>query len=156
MDNVAPLMESDDQLIMNELIREINNTCHVKIRGFSDLCDSYIKGAGSIIAKHINCFHSHLIRSALVFHLVGSKKHECGRVNGCEQIIWNLYNEYRNSVTFVDNSIMMEYTSLDFVISEVLSRLNINSLEELKTIEPEAYAFIVSLEHGSNELEVVP
>ena len=55
------LMESDDQLIMNELIREINNTCHVKIRGFSDLCDSYIKGAGSIIAKHINCFHSHLI-----------------------------------------------------------------------------------------------
>ena len=80
--NVAPLMESDDQLIMNELICEINNTCHVKIRGFSDLCDSYIKGAGSIIAKHINCFHSHLIRSALVFHLVGSKKHECGRVNG--------------------------------------------------------------------------
>ena len=54
LDNVAPLMESDDQLIMNELIREINNTCHVKIRGFSDLCDSYIKGAGSIIAKHIN------------------------------------------------------------------------------------------------------
>lgn len=48
------------------------------------------------------------------------------------------------------------YTSLDFVISEVLSRLNINSLEELKTIEPEAYAFIVSLENGSNELEVVP
>lgn len=45
LDNVAPLMESDDQLIMNELIREINNTCHVKIRGFSDLCDSYIKGA---------------------------------------------------------------------------------------------------------------
>lgn len=40
LDNVAPLMESDDQLIMNELIREINNTCHVKIRGFSDLCDS--------------------------------------------------------------------------------------------------------------------
>lgn len=109
LDNVAPLMESDDQLIMNELIREINNTCHVKIRGFSDLCDSYIKGAGSIIAKHINCFHSHLIRSALVFHLVGSKKHECGRVNGCEQIIWNLYNEYRNSVPFVDNSIMMEF-----------------------------------------------
>lgn len=36
LDNVAPLMESDDQLIMNELIREINNTCHVKIRGFSD------------------------------------------------------------------------------------------------------------------------
>ena len=34
LDNVAPLMESDDQLIMNELIREINNTCHVKIRGF--------------------------------------------------------------------------------------------------------------------------
>ena len=33
LDNVAPLMESDDQLIMNELIREINNTCHVKIRG---------------------------------------------------------------------------------------------------------------------------
>ena len=50
----------------------------------------------------------------------------------------------------------MCHTSLDFVISEVLSRLNINSLEELKTIEPEAYAFIVSLEHGSNELEVVP
>lgn len=48
------------------------------------------------------------------------------------------------------------HTSLDFVISEVLSRLNINSLEELKTIEPEAYAFIVSLENGSNELEVVP
>lgn len=56
LDNVAPLMESDDQLIMNELIREINNTCHVKIRGFSDLCDSYIKGAGSIIAKHIIAF----------------------------------------------------------------------------------------------------
>ena len=49
-----------------------------------------------------------------------------------------------------------ENTSLDFVISEVLSRLNINSLEELKTIEPEAYAFIVSLENESNELEVVP
>ena len=52
--------------------------------------------------------------------------------------------------------IFLSHTSLDFVISEVLSRLNINSLEELKTIEPEAYAFIVSLEHGSNELEVVP
>ena len=52
--------------------------------------------------------------------------------------------------------IFLSHTSLDFVISEVLSRLNINSLEELKTIEPEAHAFIVSLEHGSNELEVVP
>ena len=52
--------------------------------------------------------------------------------------------------------IFLSHTSLDFVISEVLSRLNINSLEELKTIEPEAYAFIVSLENGSNELEVVP
>ena len=52
--------------------------------------------------------------------------------------------------------VFLSHTSLDFVISEVLSRLNINSLEELKTIEPEAYAFIVSLEHGSNELEVVP
>ena len=34
--------------------------------------------------------------------------------------------------------------------------IEIHSLEELKTIEPEAYAFIVSLEHVSNELEVVP
>lgn len=69
LDNVAPLMESDDQLIMNELIREINNTCHVKIRGFSDLCDSYIKGAGSIIAKHINLlsFASHTFRLGFPF-----------------------------------------------------------------------------------------
>lgn len=135
LDNVAPLMESDDQLIMNELIREINNTCHVKIRGFSDLCDSYIKGAGSIIAKHINCFHSHLIRSALVFHLVGSKKHECGRVNGCEQIIWNLYNEYRNSVTFVDNSIMMEY---DSAFAQLKSK---KLLDQLVSLAQDPYLF---------------
>ena len=37
LDNVAPLMESDDQLIMNELIREINNTCHVRFVG-SQIC----------------------------------------------------------------------------------------------------------------------
>ena len=135
LDNVAPLMESDDQLIMNELIREINNTCHVKIRGFSDLCDSYIKGAGSIIAKHINCFHSHLIRSALVFHLVGSKKNECGRVNGCEQIIWNLYNEYRNSVTFVDNSIMMEY---DSAFAQLKSK---KLLDQLVSLAQDPYLF---------------
>lgn len=135
LDNVAPLMESDDQLIMNELIREINNTCHVKIRGFSDLCDSYIKGAGSIIAKHINCFHSHLIRSALVFHLVGSKKHECGRVNGCEQIIWNLYNEYRNSVPFVDNSIMMEF---DSAFAQLKSK---KLLDQLVSLAQDPYLF---------------
>lgn len=135
LDNVAPLMESDDQLIMNELICEINNTCHVKIRGFSDLCDSYIKGAGSIIAKHINCFHSHLIRSALVFHLVGRKKHECGRVNGCEQIIWNLYNEYRNSVTFVDNSIMMEY---DSAFAQLKSK---KLLDQLVSLAQDPYLF---------------
>ena len=120
LDNVAPLMESDDQLIMNELIREI---------------DSYIKGAGSIIAKHINCFHSHLIRSALVFHLVGSKKHECGRVNGCEQIIWNLYNEYRNSVTFVDNSIMMEY---DSAFAQLKSK---KLLDQLVSLAQDPYLF---------------
>lgn len=135
LDNVAPLMESDDQLIMNELIREINNTCHVKIRGFSDLCDSYIKGAGSIITKHINCFHSHLIRSALVFHLVGSKKHECGRVNGCEQIIWNLYNEYRNSVPFVDNSIMMEF---DSAFAQLKSK---KLLDQLVSLAQDPYLF---------------
>ena len=135
LDNVAPLMESDDQLIMNELICEINNTCHVKIRGFSDLCDSYIKGAGSIIAKHINCFHSHLIRSALVFHLVGSKKHECGRVNGCEQIIWNLYNEYRNSVPFVDNSIMMEF---DSAFAQLKSK---KLLDQLVSLAQDPYLF---------------
>lgn len=111
LDNVAPLMGYDDQLIMNELIRDINNSCQVKIRGFSDLCDSYIKGAGLIVAKHINRFHSHLIRSSLIFHLVGNKKYECERVNGCEQIIWTLLGEYRDSVVFVDNSIMMEYDS---------------------------------------------
>lgn len=64
------------------------------------------------------------------------------------------FKRFENGETRAE--IFLSHTSLDFVISEVLSRLNINSLEELKTIEPEAYAFIVSLEHGSNELEVVP
>ena len=52
--------------------------------------------------------------------------------------------------------IFLSHTSLDFVVSEVLGRLNIESLEELKMVEPEAYAFIVSLEHKANELEVIP
>lgn len=111
LDNVAPLIGYDDQLIMNELIRDINNSCQVKIRGFSDLCDSYIKGAGLIVTKYINRFHSHLIRSSLIFHLVGNRKYDCERVNGCEQIIWTLLSEYYDSVVFVDNSIMMEFDS---------------------------------------------
>lgn len=68
--------------------------------------------------------------------------------------IWTvtLADDLINSLRFDSANVLRRI----IIISEVLSRLNINSLEELKTIEPEAYAFIVSLEHGSNELEVVP
>lgn len=135
LDDVDSLTEYEDQLMMKELIREINNVCHVKIRGFSDLCDSYIKGAGSIVANHIDRFHSHLVRSALIFHLVGNKKYACERINGCEQIIWNLFNEYRHSATFVDNSITMEY---DAAFAQLKSK---KLLDQLLALAQDPYLF---------------
>ena len=39
------------------------------------------------------------------------------------------------------------------VIDAILSKLNVDSLAELKIVEPDAYNFILNLEYGSNELE---
>lgn len=49
--------------------------------------------------------------------------------------------------------IFLSHTPLDQVIDAILSKLNVESLDELKIVEPDTYNFILNLKNGSNELE---
>ena len=111
LDVVDPVLLEADQMVMCQMIREINSTCHPTsmIRGFSDICDTYVKGAGEIVSKYIERFRSHSTRASLLFHLIGNRKYSCRRVDNCESIVWNLYKEYRLSSEYVNNIIQLEF-----------------------------------------------
>ena len=49
--------------------------------------------------------------------------------------------------------IFLSHTPLDQVIDAILSKLNVESFDELKIVEPDTYNFILNLKNGSNELE---
>lgn len=111
LDLEKPVICGSDQAIMNEMIREINLSCDssVKLRGFSDVSDLYVRGAGEIVAGYVNRFTSHIVRTALLFHLVGDRKYSCSRIENCESMIWNLYIQYKNSPCYINNSVQMDF-----------------------------------------------
>ena len=65
-----------------------------------------------------------------------------------EKIYFDMLNGGESRAT-----IFLSHTPLNYVIDAILSKLNVDSLAELKIVEPDAYNFILNLEYGSNELE---
>ena len=68
--------------------------------------------------------------------------------NDYEKIYFDMLNGGESRAT-----IFLSHTPLNYVIDAILSKLNVDSLAELKIVEPDAYNFILNLEYGSNELE---
>ena len=111
LDVVTPVICESDQVIMQEMIREINASCDngMKLRGFSDASYFYVPGAGEIVARYVNRFTSHTVRASLLFHLVGNKKYSCPKIVNCESIIWNLYVQYKESPYYINDFVQLYF-----------------------------------------------
>ena len=109
LDITDPPLSERDQKIMNEMIREINAAGGTKLRGFSDAIDHYAPGAADIVAGYVHQFASHSIRSSLLFHIVGNRTYSCKPAKNCEDILWDLYTQYRASTEFPDNVTSLEF-----------------------------------------------
>ena len=109
LDIEKPILTAADQALMQNMIREINEAVGGRLRGYSDLVDQYIHGAGEIVAKYIFRFEDQGTRASLLLHLVGNKTYSVKPVQDAAEIVWQLYTAYRNSEEFAVWTIRMEY-----------------------------------------------
>ena len=109
LDIEKPILTAADQALMQNMIREINEAVGGYFRGYSDVVDQYIQGAGEIVAKYIFRFEDQGTRASLLHHLVGNKTYSVKPVKDAVEIVWQLYTAYRNSEEFAVWTIRMEY-----------------------------------------------
>ena len=138
LDIEKPILTAADQALMQNMIREINEAVGGRLRGYSDLVDQYIQGAGEIVAQYIFRFEAQATRASLLHHLVGNKTYSVKPVKDAAEIVWQLYTAYRNSEEFAVWTIRMEYDDAfarlrakklaDHLIESVRNPLEFNAL----------------------------
>ena len=97
LDIVKPILTPADDVLMKDMIRKINDAVGSCFRGYSDIVDQYIEGAGEIVAEYIFQFEDHKIRASLLHHLIGNKTYSIKPVKNAAEIVWQLYTVYRDS-----------------------------------------------------------
>ena len=102
------LLPADDVLI-HDMVREINAAVNGRFRGYSDIVDQYIQGAGEIVLKYIFRLEKHMTRASLLHHLVGNKTYAIKHVKHAPEVVWRLYEAFRDSEEYVDWGIQQYY-----------------------------------------------
>lgn len=97
LDIEKPIMLPADGLLIQDMVMEINTAVNGRFRGYSDIVDQYIQGAGEIVLKYICLFEEQMVRASLLHHLVGNKAYSIKAVKHAPEIVWKLYEACRDS-----------------------------------------------------------
>lgn len=84
-----------DKLILNELLREINEYAGTHFRYLAELDAFNIHGAGPIVARYISRFSSESVRGYLIPQLASDK------IPDCDKIILQLYLHFKASDEYI-------------------------------------------------------
>lgn len=109
LDIDQPVLSQADETLMKQMVQEINAAVGEHFRGYSDIVDRYVAGAGEIVEKYIFQFESHMTRASLLHHLVGNRTYAIKSVNNAAEIVWQLYTDCRTSAEFAEWGIQQYY-----------------------------------------------
>lgn len=111
-EDTHPSIDIDDQAVIQSILLELNPELGDEYRLFRNiegLGQYYVPGAGPIVAKHIWALKSQMARSSLLHHLIGNRYRRCARVKNCNELIWQLFQDFLSSDAYFDTSIFNAY-----------------------------------------------
>lgn len=129
----------DNSMNLTSVIYGQNKTD--KLAGW--LGDATIKGENGLVSFGNDDYMADL-DAANIAYLMKSNNWDCQKASA------NYYNKLAGGNTRAD--IFLKFNTVGNVQKEILTELNINSLDELKRLQPDAYNFIISLKYKSNTM----
>lgn len=109
LDIEKPVLLPADDVLIHDMVREINAAVKGRFRGYSDIVDQYIQDAGEIVLKYIFQLEEHMTRASLLHHLVGNKTYAIKPVEHVPEVVWQLYEAFRDSEEYVVWGIQQYY-----------------------------------------------